>query len=56
MKKECWEYKLIDGNWSSRAVAYCSYKDGCLTEALMKTHRCKERQCKRLQEIEKEPI
>lgn len=48
--EERWEYKLIDGNWSPRAVAYCTYHHGCMTEALMKVHKCRERQCKRLKD------
>lgn len=57
-KANRWEYRLIDGNWSPRAVAYCTYHHGALTEALMKVHKCRQRQCKRLREIddEKEPI
>lgn len=56
--EEYWEYKCIDGNWTKRPVAYCTYKKGVLTEGLMKTHRCRERQCKRLRDnidFEKEP-
>lgn len=48
--EERWEYRLIDGNWSPRAVAYCTYHHGYLTEALMKVHGCKKRQCQRLRE------
>lgn len=52
MKKpeDRWEYRLIDGNWSPRAVAYCTYKHGYLTEALMKVHKCRKRECQRLRE------
>lgn len=59
MMKDAWEYRLIDGNWSSRAVAYCTYHHGYLTPALMKTHKCYKRQCKRLREMkeeEKQPV
>ena len=49
-KDDRWEYRLIDGNWSSRAVAYCTYHHGYLTEALMKVHKCKKRKCQRLKE------
>ena len=45
-----WEYRLIDGNWSPRAVAYCTYHHGYLTEPLMKVHKCRKRQCQRLRE------
>lgn len=53
------EYRLIDGNWSHRAEAYCTYHHGYLTPALMKVHKCRKRQCKRLRdyiEDEKQPI
>lgn len=49
-KADRWEYRLIDGNWSPRAVAYCTYHHGYLTPALMKVHKCYKRQCKRLRE------
>ena len=49
-KEERWEYRLIDGNWSPRAVAYCTYHHGYLTEALLKVHKCRKKQCKRLRE------
>lgn len=45
-----WEYRLIDGNWSAKAVAYCTYHHGYLTEPLMKVHKCRKRQCKRLRD------
>ena len=47
-KQEDWRYRLIDGNWAKEPVAYCTYHHGCLTEALMKVHKCKERECARL--------
>lgn len=46
-KKEWWEYRTIDGNWTSRPIAYCYYYDGVLTERLEKLHRCKKRHCRR---------
>ena len=52
MNEEHWEYRLIDGNWSAKAVAYCTYHHGYLTEALMKVHKCKKRECHRLMTIE----
>ena len=56
MKPDRIEYRLIDGNWSHRACAYCTYHHGYLTPALMKVHKCKKRQCQRLREnIEKQP-
>ena len=48
--EERWEYRLIDGNWSPRAVAYCTYHHGYLTEPLMKVHKCRKRQCQRLRD------
>ena len=47
-KPDEWEYRCIDGNWTKRPAAYCTYHHGVLTEALMKVHKCKERECKRL--------
>lgn len=49
-KEPDWEYRLIDNNWTRYPTAYCRYRKSYLTEGLMKTHRCRERQCKRLQE------
>ena len=49
-KKDRMEYRLIDGNWSPRAVAYCTFHHGYLTPALMKVHKCRKRQCKRLRD------
>lgn len=43
-------YLCIDGNWTWYPCAYCYYHKGVLTKKLMKTHKCKERQCKRLNE------
>lgn len=45
-----WEYKCIDGNWTWHPEAYCKRKHGVLTEGLMKTHHCKERECPMLDE------
>lgn len=47
---EYWEYRLIDNNWTRHPVAYCWRYKGFLTKGLMKTHKCKERKCRRLQE------
>lgn len=41
-------YECIDGNWTNHPVAFCYYKKAALTRGLMNTHRCCERQCKRL--------
>ena len=45
-----WEYRLIDNNWTRHPVAYCKRYHGYLTEGLMKTHKCRSRNCRRLQE------
>ena len=47
IKKRDYEYRLIDGNWTYHPTAYCTYYKGFLTQKLSKTHRCKERMCKR---------
>jgi len=44
------EYECIDGNFTFYPVAVCHWHKGVLTRGLMKTHRCKERKCPRLQE------
>lgn len=49
-RQEVWEYRLIDNNWTRHPVAYCKRYHGYLTEGLMKTHKCRERNCRRLQE------
>lgn len=55
--EEPWEYRLIDGNWSPRAVAYCTYHHGYLTPALIRVHNCRKRKCQRLRnDIEKEVL
>lgn len=51
-KRMKWQYRCIDGNWSYYPVAYCHYHQGCLTERLLHTHRCRERQCRRLDETQ----
>ena len=54
MKKKCstveYEYRCIDGNWTIKPVAWCRAKKGYLTRRIMKTHRCKERECMHLDE------
>lgn len=47
VKKEK-NYELIDGNISFRAVAECKHYNGYLTEGLIETHRCRERNCSAL--------
>lgn len=49
-KEPDWEYRLIDNNWTRRPKAYCKRYHGYLTDGLMKTHKCRERNCRRLQE------
>ena len=39
---------MIDGNWTKHPVAFCWYHQGALTKNMMHTHKCCERQCKRL--------
>ena len=34
------EYKTLDGNWSVRVEAYCSYHKAYITEKQAKIHRC----------------
>lgn len=50
-ERKCkYQYECIDGNFTFYPLAYCKYHKGVLTKRLMKTHQCKERECKRLQE------
>lgn len=51
-ERKKFQYKCIDGNWSYYPVAYCKYHKGVLTERLLNTHRCRERQCGRLDETQ----
>ena len=39
------EWKLINGDWSPRPVAYCLAHKGYLTKNLRKLHRCTQRKC-----------
>lgn len=39
---------LIDGNYSTRAVAFCARYNGYLTYPLINTHGCIERKCDKL--------
>lgn len=45
------EWKLINGDWSPRPVAYCMAHKGYLTKNLRKLHRCKQRQCMHLRPV-----
>lgn len=38
-------YELIDGNFTHYPVAECRCHGGWLTEGLIETHRCRQRQC-----------
>lgn len=49
-ERKKYQYECIDGNWTYYPVAYCKYHQGVLTAGLMHTHRCRERQCWRLDE------
>ena len=49
-RQEIWEYRLIDNNWTRHPVAYCRWYHGYLTEGLIKTHKCREKNCRRFQE------
>ena len=43
-----YEYLCIDGNWTYHPVAFCTRYKGVLTNGLMNTHKCEERNCIRL--------
>lgn len=45
VKKKQYQYLMIDGNWTWFPCAWCKAKKGCLTKKLMKTHKCKEKNC-----------
>lgn len=46
------EYRLIDGNYSDRAVAFCKTKHGYLTPRMIKVHRCLRIQCTGLERMD----
>ena len=48
VKKTEFEYLTIDGNWTNHPVAFCHYYRGALTRGLMHTHKCSEKNCRRL--------
>ncbi|NCE98415.1 hypothetical protein [Emergencia sp. 1XD21-10] len=52
-KRRKYQYRCIDGNWTYYPSAYCKYHQGVLTAGLMATHRCKQRNCRRLDETQK---
>ncbi len=41
-------YQLIDNNWTHYPVAYCDHYKGWLSLGQIQTHRCHERQCKKI--------
>lgn len=42
------QYLSIDGNWTHHPMAYCTFHHGVLTQGLIDTHRCVQRNCARL--------
>lgn len=48
MNNNEWWYRLIDQNWTRRPTAYCKRKKGYLTNGLMRTHKCRQRKCPKL--------
>lgn len=48
------EWRLINGDWSPRPVAYCAAHKGYLTSNLRKLHRCTQRRCMHLRGMEGE--
>ena len=43
------EYWCIDGNYTVRPYAYCTYYHGVLTRGLVDLHHCVDKDCARLQ-------
>lgn len=43
--KQDFEYELVDGNWSDRPVAYCTYYKGYLTKNQAMRHNCIDKKC-----------
>lgn len=41
-------YELIDGNLTHYPRAFCEWHGGWLSDGLIDTHRCEQRQCNRL--------
>ena len=46
------EFELIDGNFTHYPVAYCNHYGRFLTAGLIHTHRCRQRNCKKLRSLE----
>lgn len=44
--------RLIDGNYSDRAVGYCKSKKAFLTKKLMETHKCNIKKCTGFEKID----
>lgn len=55
-KRRSHEYELIDGNYSFYPVAECKYHKAYLTQGLIDTHNCIERECKRFVLLEDDLI
>lgn len=43
--------ELIDGNLSHYPIGYCNYHGAYVTEGIAQTHRCKEKECVRFEEV-----
>ena len=51
MKIEC-EFVCVDGNVAKKnVVGFCKFHKGYLTYAQTKVHRCKEKNCKRFENV-----
>lgn len=44
-QKPEYEYEMIDGNWTSKPIGYCLNHKGYLTKNMIRTHKCKKKQC-----------
>ena len=44
-KRQDKEVQLYDGNWSYYPSAYCGIHGAYLSQGLIDTHRCKQRNC-----------
>ena len=45
--RTCYAYECIDGNMTYHPTAYCTRYEGVLTRGLERTHKCRERECRR---------
>lgn len=46
------EYRLVDGNYSEKAYAYCKAKQAYLTLRQIKLHQCTRKNCCSLQKLD----